>query len=230
MIAFSLIKIPCPTRMNDILAQFYCYRDNDSEEIRLETRRLKRRLDARGVSYKSLYVECDGSCWLNLSGTITADLSPLKYIPVTHLCLQGCYQISDFSPLAGMKLNWLNLSRTGITDLSSLGEMPLSCLKLCRTRTTSLLPLKTTFLRSLDIRFTGITDLSPLKCIPLQELSFFPGRIEKGLHSLRDIETLKKINRRPATDFWKRYRNWRNSAVTAKKRVPKSSSPLCTLD
>jgi hypothetical protein len=216
--------------MNEILTQFYCCRDNESEETRLETRRLKRQLDATGIPYKSLHIGCNGSCWLNLSGTIISDLSLLINIPVTHLCLQGCYGISDFLPLKDMKLNWINLSKTRIMDLSMLSNVPVAHLKLCRTKITNLLSLKEAPLKTLDIRFTEITDLSPLKCIPLQELSFFPGRIDKGLHSLRDIETLKKINRKPATDFWKRYRNWRNSTATAKKRVPKSSSPLCTFD
>lgn len=208
--------------MNDtILTQFYCYRDEESDEMKLETRRLKRRLDAMGVKYKSLYIGCDESCWLNLSGTIIADISPLKHLPVTHLCLQGCYQIADFSPLKDLQLHWLNLSRTGITNLNTLSKLPLAHLKLYRTWTTSLLSLKETPLESLDIRFTGITDLSPLKYMPLQELSFFPGRIKKGLHSLRGIETLKKINRRPTADFWQRYGNWPDSGMSEKKRIQK---------
>lgn len=174
-----------------------------------------------GISYKSLYVECDGSCWLNLSGTIIADLSSLKHVPVTHLCLQGCYQIADFSPLKDMQLHWLNLSRTRITNLSALSKLPLAYLKLYRTWTTSLFFLRETPLKSLDIRFTEIKNLSPLKCMPLEELSFFPARIEKGLHSLRDMETLKKINRRPVTDFWQRYKDWPDSGVSMKKRSRK---------
>jgi hypothetical protein len=221
------VMISRNNRLNDtILTQFYCYRDEESDEMKLETRKLKGRLDAMGVRYKSLYIGCDGSCWLNLSGTIIADISPLKHLPVTHLCLQGCYQIADFAPLKDMQLHWLNLSRTRITNLHMLSKLPLAHLKLYRTWTTSLLSLKETPLISLDIRFAGITDLSPLKRTPLQELSFFPGRIKKGLHSLRGIKTLKKINRRPATDFWQRYGKWPDSGVSEKKRIQKKFRTL----
>jgi len=185
--------------MNDIIpAYFSCFRDEESNDMRFETRMHRRTLDAMGIRHKSLYVGCDVSCWLNLSGTIIADLSPLKQVPVTHLCLQGCFWITDFSPLSEMKLKWLNLSRTRITDLSPLSELPLAYLKLYSTRTTSLSPLKEIPLKSLDIRFTKITDLSPLRSVPLRELSFFPGRIKKGFHVLRGMETLTTINRRTA--------------------------------
>ena len=128
--------------MNDaVLTHFYCYRDEENAEMKIETRRLKRRLDAMGVRYKSLHLDGDGSCWLNLSGTIIADLSPLKHFPVTHLCLQGCCQITDFSTLKYIPLRWLNLSRTRINNLSALRELPLAHLRLYWTQADCLLPL-----------------------------------------------------------------------------------------
>jgi hypothetical protein len=36
----------------------------------------------------------------------------------------------------------------------------------------------------------------------LQQLTFFPGRIQQGMQSLRQKETLTRINRRPAEEFW----------------------------
>ena len=89
-----------------------------------DRRRFQCRLDALGIRYKSLYVGVDRTFCLNLSGTIITDLSPLRALPLTHLCLQGCFKIADFSPLGDMSLTWLNLCRTRVTDLSPLGNPP----------------------------------------------------------------------------------------------------------
>ena len=99
---------------------FYCYRDEENDAMRLEKRRLQRRLEAMEIKPKSLYLGSNGTCCLNLSGTIITDLEPLEKIPLTHLCLQGCYGIKDFSPLKNMELTWLNLTRTNIKDLTHI--------------------------------------------------------------------------------------------------------------
>ena len=101
---------------------------------------------------------------------------------------------------------FLSLSGTTITDLSPLAAFPLThlCLQGCYW-IADLSPLKGMSLIWLNLCRTRITDLSPLRCMPLRELFFFPGHIEKGLRSLRGIASLKKINRRPAEAFWRRY-------------------------
>ena len=102
-----------------------------------------------------------------------------------------------------MRLTWLNFCRTRMTDLSVLSRLPLLHLDLRRTRTTELFPLMGVELTGLDIRFTAISDLSPLERMPLEELSFHPVRIRKGLESLRGTVTLKRINGKPAEEFWR---------------------------
>ena len=192
--------------MNDpILTSFYCHHDEEDNDGGQYGPAVRKRLEAAGIKYKSLRIGCYGVCCLNLSGTRITDLSPLKELPLTHLCLQGCFEIADFSPLKYMNLTWLNLCRTNVADLSPLRSLPLSHLRLYRTRTTDLSPLKDAQLTSLDIRFTHITDLSPLTRMPLAELSFFPKRITKGMPFLREMKPLKYINRRPAKEFWKRH-------------------------
>jgi hypothetical protein len=191
--------------MNVIPPLFRCHSDNEYGETAKDSREFRLRLDALGIKYKSLHIGNDGSSRLNLSGTTISDLSPLVPLPLTHLCLQGCYGIVDFSPLGSMNLTWLNLCRTRITDLSPLAQLPMLHLDLHRTRTTDLSPLKGLPLRSLDLRFTSIVELSPLASVPLEELSFYPSRITGGLDPIRGIRSLEKINRRPAKAFWKRY-------------------------
>jgi hypothetical protein len=88
------------SRKNDnILTRFDCYRDEESDEMKEDKQKLQARIETMGIRYKSLHWDCDGACYLNLSGTNITDLSPLKTLPVTHLCLQGCFGITDFSPL-----------------------------------------------------------------------------------------------------------------------------------
>ena len=132
-------------------------------------------------------------------------MAPLTELPLTHLCLQGCYGITDFSPLRQTRLTWLNLCRTKMMDLSPLAELHLLHLDLRGTRIADLLPLANVPLRSLDIRFTGIGDVLPLVGMPLEELSFHPSRLHTGLGRLRVIGTLKTINRRVAAEFWRKH-------------------------
>lgn len=167
---------------------------------------MERKLIAVGVRYKALRVAANGDCLLNLSGTATANLSPLVGLPVTHLCLQGCFGIRDFLPLTNMNLVWLNLSRTSIRDLSPLHTLPLQYLRLWRTSVDDLSPLRRTALRSLDIRFSQVKDLSSLRDAPLEEILLYPKHVTMGLNVLGRIRTLKRINGRPARVFCKRYR------------------------
>ena len=184
---------------------FQCHGDDGHGEGAGDRLRLQHRLDVLGVAYKSLHLGHDGTLCLNLSGTRITDLAPLKSLPLTHLCLQGCYGITDFSSLGEMRLSWLNLCRTRITDLSALSRAPLSCLDLRGTRTADLLPLANVRLTRLDIRFTRIRDVSSLGRMPLENLAFHSNRIREGLRVLQGMRTLKTINRQPAAEFWKRH-------------------------
>jgi hypothetical protein len=185
---------------------FVCHVDTGTSEQPEVTRHARLLLDAAGLRFKSLHVGLDGGLHLNLSGTAIGDLQPLKDLPITHLCLQGCQRISDFSPIGRMNLVWLNLCRTRIMALSALAGLPLSHLDLRRTQSASLAPLHGMPLRSLDIRFSAITDLAPLRDMPLEKIVFHPGRITCGIESLRAVGTLAVINRKPAEEFWAYYR------------------------
>ncbi len=88
---------------------FHCYGDDERDGGGEDRLHFERRVDALGISIKRLHVGASETLRLNLSGTTISDLSPLRALPLTHLCLQGCYRIADFSPLAGMCLTWLNL-------------------------------------------------------------------------------------------------------------------------
>ena len=81
--------------------------------------------------------------------------------------------VSDLSPLAGMPLEALDLSRTYIADvgkLQALAGTRLRKLYLAHTRVKDLAPLKGLPIEWLDISFTGIVNLEPLREMPLRVL------------------------------------------------------------
>lgn len=192
--------------MHDANLTFYDCRREDETPVGIQNVDLcSRWLRSQGIEFKSINANADGSLRLNLSGTKSVDLSALTLLPLTHLCLAGCWRITDFAPLRKMGLVWLNLTRTDITDLSPLRNLPLTHLSLCRTKVTLLSPVARLPLRCLDIRSTQVTTLLSLRRMPLEELSFFASRIRRRMDSLRSIGTLKRINRWTPEEFWKRY-------------------------
>lgn len=125
----------CDGSVGSIPPLFACHAD-DGNAAADGSAPFRCRLDKYGIKYKSLHVDSDGTFCLNVSGTPITDLAPLRELPLTHLCLQGCYGITDFSPLGKMRLLWLNLCRTRMTDLLVLASLPLLHLDLRGTRTT----------------------------------------------------------------------------------------------
>jgi Leucine-rich repeat (LRR) protein len=96
----------------------------------------------------------------------------------------GCHgtRISDLSPLAGMPLTNLSCGMTQVSDLSPLKGMPLTTLGCGSAR---------------------VTDLSPLAGMPLEWLECREEILRKHAPLLREMATLKTINRRPAEEFWR---------------------------
>jgi hypothetical protein len=156
------------------------------------------------------------------------DLSPLKDMPLTSLELGGCVQVSDLSPLKGMPLTSLELGGqvrdlsplkgmplkslslyacVQVRDLSPLKGMPLTGLSLFECRQVQdLSPLKGMPLTWLDLHdCTGLRDLSPLENAPLVDIEALPPQVDRGMNVLRQIKTLKNIQRMAAAEFWKKY-------------------------
>jgi Tol biopolymer transport system component/serine/threonine protein kinase len=127
-----------------------------------------------------------------------ADLSPLKGMKLTLLeCY--CTRVSDLSPLEGMKLTYLHCGNSWVSDLSPLTGMGLRTLIVWNTGVSDLSPLKGMPLTDLGLP-PSATDLSPLKGMPLKSLvcTFKP---ERDAEILRSVETLEKINGKPAKEL-----------------------------
>jgi hypothetical protein len=87
--------------------------------------------------------------------------------------------------------------------------MPLSQIRLEGTKVADLLPLKGMKLTFFSCNNTPVIDLSPLKGMPLTEI-YCDFKPERDSEILRSLTTLKTINGKPASEFWK--------GVQAKKR------------
>lgn len=118
-----------------------------------------------------------------------SDLTPLVQLPLRRLVIDRCRLIRDFSVLAKLDLESLDLKDTDISDLSGLEDLKLKYLRLegCR-QLESLAPLK---------RMTTLETLLPPKSVP-------------GLEALRSLPNLKVIgyteeSLKAPLEFWREF-------------------------
>jgi eukaryotic-like serine/threonine-protein kinase len=121
------------------------------------------------------------------TGKLT-DLSPLKGLKLATLDVSRT-QVSDLSPLRGMPLTSLTLhSCTQIRDFSPLKGLPLTRLDLSYCpQVEDLRPLKGLKLAALDLSGTQVSDLSPLQGMPLTALNLH------GCGQIQDLTPLKGL-------------------------------------
>jgi hypothetical protein len=138
---------------------------------------------------------------LDCGVTSVSDLTPLRGMPLTHLHVDYT-PVSDLTPLTGMSLKALNCSHTQVSDLKPLGGMPLNCLWCNHTAIDDLSPLKGMPLEWITIQGTKVSDLFPLKGMPLTQIYLdYEPRRDRAI--LRPFESLRKLNDKPAAEFWK---------------------------
>ncbi|HEX3654902.1 MAG TPA: SUMF1/EgtB/PvdO family nonheme iron enzyme [Pirellulales bacterium] len=140
-----------------------------------------------------------------------SDLSPLRGMKLLYLHISD-NQVSDLSPLSGMKLTNLYCSNTQISDLSALRAMPLDSLDFVNSPVSDLSPLIGAPLRSLGFSKTEVADLTPLAGMKLTTITFTPEDITAGLAVIRQMKSLqsfgisgKSEQRWSAAEFWKKY-------------------------
>ncbi len=149
-----------------------------------------------------------------------SDLSPLKGMPLTKLAC-AFTPILDLSPLQGMQLTYLRCDYTLVSDLTPLKGMPLAELICNNVGGADLSPLEGMPLQRLrcDVR---VFDFSPLKGMPLQQLTVhqpsFPLYDEVTESVLRTLplrsigDSYNNGKTQPATDFWQKLRQRRQTA------------------
>lgn len=114
---------------------------------------------------------------LNLLNTAVLDLSPIQGMPLRDLSLYQSIGVVSLAPLAGMQLQTLDITATGIQDLSPLAGMQLTRLYADRTRISDLSPLAGMPIERLSIAHTRVNALEPLAGMPLQQLSIGQTRV-----------------------------------------------------
>ncbi|HEV3259096.1 MAG TPA: protein kinase [Gemmataceae bacterium] len=130
------------------------------------------------------------------------DLWPLRGLPLTFLDCSGSH-VTDLAPLRRMPLQVLVCWGTPLRDLAPLQGLPLTYLDCRSTCVADLEPLRNMGLTHLLLTGTPVTDLTPLRGSPLREFSG-PVPSENARETLHSIQTLEKINDRPAARFWKK--------------------------
>lgn len=134
-----------------------------------------------------------------------ASLEALRGLPLHYVDVGYNPDLRDLSPLAGMRLEWLDLRGTGVTDLSVFKEIDMTGgLLLEQTPVRDLSPLAGKRLVELRIADTLVKDLAPLAGMRLEKFTFMPDG-KQDLQVLRRMTTLKTINGRPAAEFWKQH-------------------------
>lgn len=147
------------------------------------------------------------------------DLTPLAGMPLTSLSIAGNTGIDDLTPLAGMPLTYLQLEGNAeVSDLAPLKGLPLTRLNVASTQVRDLAPLRDLKLTSLAIHRTQVVDLSVLKAMPLSTLSL-DFRAGRDLTLLRTLQTLERINNKPAAEFLKDADAQEQLALSQVKRI-----------
>ena len=120
---------------------------------------------------KRLSVRDDGLLSLDLEEMQIADLSPLSGMPLGALTISKCAKVTDLSPLRGMPLTAIDISRTGIDSLEPLrGMNSLQKLFISSTKVSDLSPLAGLKLNWLEFDYCPVISLAPLREMPLEQL------------------------------------------------------------
>jgi hypothetical protein len=130
-------------------------------------------------------------------------------MPLTRLKLYGV-PVSDLSPLKGMPLTDLQFDWTPVRDLSALKGMPLTALSCRYTPVSDLSPLKGMPLTSLNCGATRVSDLGPLEGMKLEQFTFTPKAVTRGIEIVRGMKSIKQISFEGGKlmspeEFWKKY-------------------------
>jgi len=137
---------------------------------------------------------------LKIAGLPVSDLSPLAGLPLDALDITDT-GVVDLSAIKALRLKELRMDRTGVSSLAPLEGMPLKVLSFEQTDVSDLAPLAGMPLTYVNLDVTRVRDLSPLEGMPLKEVLYAPGKY-KGLAALRQIKTLQVIGFHPA-DEWR---------------------------
>ena len=132
-----------------------------------------------------LVLTAEGRMRLNLWDTTLSDLSPLRGMPLRELDISRTL-VTDLGPLKGMRLQAFTAIGCHLTDITALAGMPLRDLNLNANKITDLSPLAGMPLDRLELSENPVEDLSPLHGMPLTYLDI-NGSKPPDLEALRGM-------------------------------------------
>ncbi len=121
------------------------------------------------------------------------DLSPLRGLPLQMLDLTRT-RVRDLSPLKGAPLRWLDLTSSPVEDLGPLKGLPLTTLNISFTRVRNLSALAGSSLTELRAGGSAVSDLSPLRGLPLEMLRLHRCVAVKDLSPLAELPQLTYLS------------------------------------
>ncbi len=113
---------------------------------------------------------------VSLANEPVSDISPLAGLKLQALDLSQS-AVQDLTPLKGMGLKGLDLRGSKVTDLSPLAGMPIEELFLEETAVEDLTPLRSSPLKKLSLNNSAVRDLTGLDGVPLEEFNAFGTRV-----------------------------------------------------
>jgi Leucine-rich repeat (LRR) protein len=130
------------------------------------------------------------------------DLDPVRDLPIGHLQVANTL-VGDLSYLP-TKLQVLVCSNAPVRDLRPLRAYPLFYLDCSGTLVDDLSPIKGSGIGHLFVKNARLKDYAPLAGMRIHELDgeFVPAR---DTEVLRSIQELRKINGKPAAEFWREF-------------------------
>lgn len=139
---------------------------------------------------------------LHIWGFQGEDLSPLQGMPLSYLNCGGMGGKLDLTQLHGLPLNFLCVNDRNVEDLTPLTGLPLESLLIERTQVKDLSPLRGMKLKKPAVLGSKVNDLSVIEGMPLEEMTFNP-LSDEDQKRVRAIPTVRRINEKPAADYWK---------------------------
>jgi Leucine-rich repeat (LRR) protein len=154
-----------------------------------------------GVLRDLEFLVCRGSA---ASKGQLADLSPLHALPSLIYLDVSANRVDNLWPLRGLSLRELIIWANGVQNLEPLRGMRLAALDLRWTFVSDLTPIENQPVTRLLGAAHFLMNLEPLKSMHLEEVQC-QFRVERHEPILRNIRTLRRINGRPADEFWKEF-------------------------
>lgn len=153
------------------------------------------------ISFNAITKDSQCVYYIDLSNTSVTNLSGVAMILKDELKYYDIVRQAGYKPPPTFHLN---LTGTSVSDISAIKDLPITSLSLAATEVSDLSAIKGMPIVFLSIFQTHVVDITPLCETPIETLFIDLNIEEKGLLSVLDLSTLKRINGMAPDKFRKR--------------------------